>query len=308
VLGHGVGCEDSPAWEALRAAPLAHDADAVAEHDGSAAPDEAAAIGDDDSPRAAGAPTTRTLPWYQRITRKAQHVMAVAAAGAVVLATGAVAWGTIWQKVQAREAGSAIASAMSGLNLPELRVVEAANGHLRIEGTVRSESERAQLMQALQQRGVYPAVDVVSGEQLAGTVQNTFRQHGLHVKAQYAGGGRIDVHGAAASPATDVVVQELLAATNAIKKVALLEPAAAPPSPEAVTAPAAPAANNNNANAGSDPKRVVGVVGGANPFVVTADRRHYSVGSILPDGTQIDRIDGDTVDFSRNGKPMTVRF
>jgi type III secretion system YscD/HrpQ family protein len=308
----GVGLAGSAPWEALRAQPpqpsAAADSADHAAFDTSA--DDADAPADETRPLddAAAAPPRPAL--HLRWTRKAQHVLAGVAACAVVLATGTVAWGMIWQKVQARETSSAIAGTLSGLKMPELRVIEAANGHLRIEGTVRSESERATLMNALQQRGIYPAVDVVSGEQLAGTVQNSFRQRGLHVKADYAGGGRIEVHGAAPSPVTEQVIQDVLSATNAVTQVALLDAAAQPPAAESTGAATAPAAPPPAAvdNAGRDPKRVVGVVGGDSPYVLTQDGRHYFIGSMLPDGTQVDQIEGHVVVFSRQGQPTTVAF
>jgi type III secretion system YscD/HrpQ family protein len=306
----GVGLAGSAAWEALRAQPLlpgaADDADAW-HTDGSGATDTAA---DDTRPLEDTAAMAPVPALHLRWTRKARHVLAGVAACAVVLATGTVAWGVIWQRVQARETGSAIAGTLSALQMPELRAIEAANGSLRIEGTVRSESERTRLMNALQQRGIYPAVDVVSGEQLAGTVQNSFRQRGLHVSASYAGAGRIEVRGAAPSPVTEQVIEEVLSATNAVTQVALLDAAAQASAAEPAVAAAAPVAPTPAAadSAGRDPKRVVGVVGGENPYVVTQDKRHYFIGSMLPDGTQIDQIEGHTVVFSRQGKPMTVAF
>jgi type III secretion system YscD/HrpQ family protein len=307
----GVGCRGSAPWEALRASPSL---EATAADTEAAATDEAdrtdldsiSSADASETPAPSASPTT---PLRHRLTRKAQRVMAATAACAVIVATGAVAWGVVWPKVQARENSSAIASILSGLDMPELRVVEASNGHLRIEGAVRSESDRAKLMQALRQRGIYPAVDIVSGEQLAGTVQNSFRQRGLVVKAQYVGGGRVEVQGAAPSPVTEQVVQEVLAATNAVTQVALLDAAAsaAAEPQETVHAAVAPAPAANN-NSGRDPKRIVGVVGGDSPFVLTQDGKRYLVGSMLPDGTQIDKIVGHTVDFSRQGKPMTVQF
>jgi type III secretion system YscD/HrpQ family protein len=300
----GVGLAGSAAWEALRAQPLPPSAAADAAEPGIDDPGAA------DTPADAGIrpdDAVATGPaLHQRWTRKAPQVLAGVAACALALATGTVAWGVIWHKVQARETSSAIAGALSGLQMPELRAIEAANGSLRIEGTVRSESERARLMSALQQRGIYPAVDVVSGEQLAGTVQNSFRQRGLHVNASYTGGGRIEVRGAAPSPVTEQVIQEVLSATNAVTQVALLDAAAQAPAaePAAAAAPTAAAADN----ASRDAKRVVGVVGGDSPYVVTQDKRHYFIGSMLPDGTQIDRIEGHTVVFSHQGKPVTVEF
>jgi type III secretion system YscD/HrpQ family protein len=306
----GVGCEGSAPWEALRASPVPEaDAGDAAAH--TPFDDDIPALeaplqdtADNASPPAANP----KLPLHLRFTRKAQHAMAGLAACAVIVATGAVAWGVVWPKVQARENNSAIASALGGLDMPELRVVEAKDGHLRIEGTVRTESDRAKLMQALQQRGIYPALDIVSGEQLAGVVQNSFRQRGLEVKAQYTGGGRVEVQGAAPSPVTDKVVQDVLAATNAVTQVALLDAAPAAAAPDPNETAAAAAAKPSASNAGRDPKRVVGVVGGENPYVVTQDRRHYFVGSMLPDGTQVDQINGYTVDFSRQGKTTRVEF
>jgi type III secretion protein D len=302
----GVGRAGSAAWAQLLAQPAAVVAPAplLMAQDPDAPPEPTPA---DES---AADETPASPPPPRRSMRRVHQWAAGAAACAVLLGIGTVAWGVIWQKVQARESSAAIAATLSGLGLPELRVVEAANGHQRIEGTVRSETERAKLMQALLQRGIYPAVDVVSGEQLAGTVQNSFRQRGVFVKASYAGNGRVEVLGAAPSALTEQVVQEVLAATNAVTQVALLDAAAAEPSAEPTAAPAAPptpataAANPND----RDPKRIVGVVGGLDPYVVTQDRKRYLVGSMLPDGTQVDQIDGDTVFFSRQGKPMPVKF
>ncbi len=307
----GVGCRGSAAWEALRASP---DFDAAVTDTGTMHSDDAERVDleptadADATPAPSGHPKT---PWRRRLPRKAQHVMAGVAACAIVVGTGAVAWGVVWPKVQARDNSSAMAGILGSLGMPELRVVEASNGHSRIEGAVRSESDRARLMQALRQRGIYPAVDIVSGEQLAGTVQNSFRQRGMVVKAQYVGGGRVEVQGAAPSPVTEQVVQEVLAASNAVTQVALLDVAAASAAaePQETVLPAATAAATANNNNGSrDPKRIVGVVGGDNPFVLTADRRHYFVGSMLSDGTQVDQIEGSTVTFSRNGKPTSVQF
>jgi type III secretion protein D len=310
----GVGRVGSSAWDALRArllvpqtagAPV-DDEQALRVADAGPAIDAAT---DDATLRNDSPPSAPRAAWRRHISRNAPHLLAAVAACAVVVAVGVAAWGFVWPKVQARENTAALASALSGLGLPELRVVEASNGHLRIEGAVRSESDRAKLLQALRQRGIYPAVDVVSGEQLAGTVQNSFRQRGLVVKAQYVGGGRVEVQGAAPSPATESVVQEVLAATNAVTQVALLDATAAPAVTERqeTVLPSAtpePVANNS----GRDPKRVVGVVGGNSPYVLTQDGRRYFVGSMLPDGTQVDQIDGHTVVFSRQGKPMTVQF
>jgi type III secretion system YscD/HrpQ family protein len=319
-----VGWRDSADWAALcamrpvaAAAPDDNVADATddtaaslqgdSEHaahidDGGGSED---ALSTDSAPIAAG-------PWL-RVRRTAWRLGAGLVAGVLAVTLGGIAWTVIAQKVHARETTMAIAETLKSLQLDELRMIETHSGPPRLQGTLKSETQRAQLLQALSSRGLHPTVDVVTGEQLAATVQNSFRQHGLLVRASYSGAGRVDVHGTASSPLTERVVGDVLAATNAVTQIAVIEdPKPVPPMiiEKASEEPAAsvPAATISPASAARDPKRVVGVVGGASPYVVTQDGRYYFVGSVLPDGTQVDRIDGHTVEFSRNGRSMPVQF
>lgn len=307
----GVGCRASAAWDALRRRAATDEA-ATAEDaaDTPLPPSAFAADAPTPADDARAAAPARPPTWRRLLTRRAQQVLAGVVAGGLVLVIGAAAWSVTAHKAQARANHAVLNKLLHELQMPELHLVEVESGRWRIEGLVQTESDRARLLQGLQQVGVYPALDVVTGEQLALTVQNGFRQRGLPVQARYAGGGRVEVHGAAASPAVDQVVQDLLAATKSIKQLSLAG-AAAPtaqatddmPTPARDAAAAAPGKSSE-----PDPRRVIGVVGGETPFVMTQDRKRYFVGSMLPDGTQIDHIDGHTVTFSRHGKPMSVQF
>jgi type III secretion system YscD/HrpQ family protein len=316
----GLGHRDSAAWEMLRAQHPRGSAAAAesAGADGHAATDaDGMRAGDDaNSPPHAGlgADAPPILPTPRPFTHKAWQLAIAAIAVVAVVGAGAMAWSLVSQSVHAREARTALAQVMSSLDeRAEVRVVEAAGGPPRLEGTVRTESDRARLLDALKARGLYPSVDVVTGEQLAAMVQNGFRQRGLDVRVQYVGAGRVEVQGAPPSPSSEQVVRELLARKHAITQIALTDaPAAAPEAVADVSGSAgkadAPTQSGSSAASARDPKRVVGVVGGETPFILTQDGRRYLVGSMLPDGTQLDHIELPMVTFSRQGKPMPVRF
>jgi type III secretion protein D len=318
----GAGVQGTPQWDALRSGvPAALDADAALTFNDEAGPSAAAAesappLRDHAPPapaaQAGGMARARSPRWL----RTRWQAVAVAVVVSATVGTGMVTWSFAGHKVRTRAAASAIAQTLIALKLPELRVVGTESGPLRVEGTLQSEADRGRLMHALGERGVYPAVDVVTGEQLADMVQNAFRQRGLKVQTAYAGGGRVDVRGAAASAVTEQIVGDVLAVKNAVTQIALLDAADAasqmqPPPAAAGTASATPApaaVRVDAAAAARDPKRVVGVVGGRDPHVLTQDGRRYFVGSMLPDGTQVDRIEGLQVIFSRHGKSMPVQF
>jgi type III secretion system YscD/HrpQ family protein len=315
----GLGYRDSAAWETLRAqyprggaaAAESAGADGCAVTDADATRDGEGANSPSHAGLGADAPPISPTP--RRSTHKALQLAVAAIAGVAVIGAGAMAWSLVSQSVHAREARTALAQVMSSLDLAEVRVVEVAGGPPRLEGTVRTESDRARLLDALKARGLYPSVDVVTGEQLAAMVQDGFRQRGLDVRVQYVGAGRVEVQGAPPSPSSEQVVRELLARKHAITQIALTDaPAAAPDAVANVSGSAgkadAPTQTGGSAASARDPKRVVGVVGGETPFILTQDGRRYLVGSMLPDGTQLDHIELPMVTFSRQGKPMPVRF
>jgi type III secretion system YscD/HrpQ family protein len=308
----GVGSAEAPAWAAL-AEPESAQGDAVmaaaaaASLDGDGSGESVST--DDAAPAPAAAPLAAAPRRRFSPSRKIVQAAVLGVACVAVLGTGAAATHSLWQKVQVREAGTRVSSLLGTLNLPELRAVESAQGQLRVEGTVRDEAERARLLAELQQRGLFPVLDVVSGEQLAAVVQNSLRQHGLRADARYAGAGRVEVRGVATSPTAEQAVKDVLVTNKSINHIAFLDaPSEAAAAPAAQDDAAQSAAAPQTAQDTRDPLRVVGVVGGLVPYVVTQDRRRWHVGAVLPNGTQIDHIEGHAVDFSRNGRATRVQF
>jgi type III secretion protein D len=310
----GIGPADSPAWAELNAVanepprqapvePIERAAgDANAAEAASAAPDEAA-------------PPAGWLRWRPALGRRISGPQAGwGLVSVLLLAAGAALWTVRAHRVEAREAMASISGTIDALGLTEVRPVQGPDGHLRLEGVVANESLRNDLAHALNSRGLYPAIAVANGESLAATVQNVFRQRGQQVNARYVGDGRVDVAGAATSAQTDWAIRDVLASTRAIHHVGLVDPsdadtataAAAPPMPgnAAASKPAAP----TSASAPRDPKRVVGVVGGDTAFVLTQDGARYLAGAMLPDGSQVETVEGHLVTFLREGQRVQIEF
>ncbi len=313
-MSFGVGRRGDAEWQALRQqAPEPEIAPASAAFDGAF---------DDNDPEAtepdADAGTEAPSPVATRARPAASHRIAtVGVVGVLALLLCGGLWVVASPSAGARPAAPGISEAISSLGMPEVRVVQEANGNSRVEGTVGTESQRSELIAALAARGLYPAVNVVSGEHLAMIVQDTFRQRGLAAQARYTGTGRVEVDGVPASPLTERVVREILQSTGSVRDIALTAPAPAAPTARntapndaaTATAPATAASTPVwSANAPRDPKRVIGVVGGEQSYLLTLDGSHYLSGSMLPDGSLVEAIEGHDVIFVRDGQRVVVQF
>jgi type III secretion system YscD/HrpQ family protein len=254
----------------------------------------------DDVPPAARPARARYSAWG----RKAAIGLCLVAGTAAI----AAAWQEVASRTYTRQASSAVTEVLADLGAAEVKFIEPGNGSLRLEGVVRTEQQRLALMQALKERGLHVSVDVVSGEQLAMNVHSGFRQRGMAVDARYVGKGRVQVKGVAATPAVEQVISEVMASAKAITQIELTDPPASAPQAKATAAPAQNDSAALSDAAARDPKRVVGVIGGDEPYVLTQDGKHYLVGATLPDGSQIEKIVGHKVIFKRNGKALPVHF
>jgi type III secretion protein D len=264
----------------------------------------AADTADDDTPSAARTASRLRSRWK----KVAAATVAIGALSVFVM----IGWQEVSHAAKSKLTQAALADAIAATGASEVHVVEADNGVLRLEGLVITEQQRSALLDLLRQRGLQVAVDIVSGEQLAMSVQNGFRQRAMAVEARYAGQGRVQVSGATATPAVEQIIRDVMAGARAIRQIELTDPPPAAPARESVQQALAATGNDESgalsAAAAQDPRRVVGVVGGEEPFVLTKDGKRYLVGATLPDGSQVQKIVGHTVTFQRNGKPLPVRF
>jgi type III secretion system YscD/HrpQ family protein len=257
----------------------------------------------------------RATSAYARRRRWALATASACGLGLVI----SIGWQAASQSVRSNMAKSALDETLAELAAPEVTVVRSDNGVVRLEGVVTTEQQRTRVLELLRKRGIAAAVDIVSGDQLAQAVHSGFRQRGISVQTLYAGKGRVRVSGVGPTPQAEQVVVELLRSRSAVSEIELVDlpketvVSAPAPSVPALQATARQAGVDEASaalsdKAARDPRRVVGVVGGSQPFVLTQDGKRYLVGATLPDGSQIQKITGQTVVFVRNGKPMPVRF
>lgn len=308
----GIGSTDSPHWQALL--------QAAAEPEPTAVPGEtptvtaeagetqagAGLVPEPDQDDAAVAFASAATPSRTNAVRK---LVALASASGMAVILGMAFWVSVSHHALARQAPSAIASTLASLGLGEVKLVDGDNGHIRVEGTVPTESQRTELISVLSAKGLSPSLHVVSGQQLAMTVQDTFRQRGMVVEARYLGAGQIKVDGATATAETQKIIAEILKGTASIQRIEV--GSTLPPGPAlAASVPPVPPASAKAAfaNTARDPKRVIGVIDGEMAYVLTSDGTHYMIGSLMPDGSQVETIEGHAITLLREGQRVVVQF
>jgi type III secretion protein D len=198
-----------------------------------------------------------------------------------------------------------INAVVAKLGLDEISVEQSHTGQLEIKGVIPAESQRARLMSELSQLGVHPKMSIVTGEHLARSAEDTFRQNGLNAQAKYVAHGKLEVAGLVPTVQAKEAVSQILLSIKGVKDIAFSEsPTTHDKSTEQVQHIKTVAGNSNK----SDGKRIAAVVGGSEPFIVTADGGRYGLGAILSDGSVVEHIEDDVVRFRRGEEAVAFKF
>jgi Inner membrane component of T3SS, cytoplasmic domain len=247
--------------------------------------------------------TSEETNWFKAVGK-------FAVASVLVVGVLVASWHGISLAKNALENKTTLTDTISKMGLKELKVVKSVSGNDLLIGVVPTEAKRAELIQSLAKAGISPASDIVTGEHLASAVQNEFRQRGFNVKANYTLDGTIAIDGVSPTPDLTALEIPILKAIKGVKNIVFVqEPAAA-----ATAAIAEPKSvqsqvvSKTAADPKNDLKRITAVVGGEVGYIVTADGSRYSVGALMPDGTEIEKISDATVTFNRQGKSIVVDF
>jgi type III secretion system YscD/HrpQ family protein len=312
-----VGVAGQTDWDALRAQvpePALSDAGDPDQQDDSTAARAALAPPADAASAAPGPAAVPVQPAAARWVARARVCVPAVAGFLAVLGLVAAGWmlsvghadhGALWSRAE---------QLLQSRNLPEVRVERAEYGRMRIVGTVPTEAQRSELVNALAAQGLRPTLDLVTGERLALGVENSFRQRGLAVEAAYVGNGEIQVRGVPETPVAIGVVREVLQSQGYVRAITFAEaassgePEANRSPPSAAAGPAARSAPAGAAAAARDPKRIVAVVGGEYGFLLTQDGTRYLRGALLPDGSRFETVDGHDVVFEKDGQRLVVQF
>jgi type III secretion protein D len=175
--------------------------------------------------------------------------------------------------------------------LPQLRIVQTAQGELLLQGQLERDADRVRLARRLEVEGIVVRLDLGTGEQLARQVGDVLRLNGVTAQVRHLGRGVVEASfddpGATRRGQLETAVRRDVPGLSEL--VVQMRPAAD-------TAARAPA---TAVDAG---KRVVNVVYGPRGYVVTADGARYFEGAFLPSGHRIVRIAADEVHLERDGK------
>ncbi|MBC7957561.1 MAG: hypothetical protein H7Y33_17040 [Cytophagales bacterium] len=179
-----------------------------------------------------------------------------------------------------------------------LQIEAGHNGGTLVRGALPSRSVRAQLDNALSAARLSPLLDVRVTEDLASSVGEVFRMHGVAATVEPIA----SQPGAFAVRTAEHNLGKLKTAENAVRRDV---PGLAAMNVENTPVRAAP----SSSGAPYDPrKRVAAVVAGDVPYVVTMDGARYFVGAMLPSGHRVESITGQQVLLSKDGMASPLRF
>lgn len=244
--------------------------------------------------------------------RRARLAFRSLAVTVLVLGGLAGSWHGVSQATNTVHRKAGVMKTITQMGFTELVLSKGPGGLDLLTGVVPTEADRAELVNVLAKAGLRPASDIVTGEHLAMAVQNEFRQRGWSVATTYLTGGTVLVDGLAPSPEIKALEGQVLRSIRGVKQLTFLKETAVPDTGTTVAGLNLAATNRVNNTSGSDSKgdgkRITGVVGGVDGYLVTADGSRYSRGALMQDGTEIERIADGSVTFVRKGKSLVVDF
>lgn len=156
------------------------------------------------------------------------------------------------------------------------------DGTLVLTGTVRNIATLERIRQRVEADDIDAVLNLRTGEDIAADVREVLRAEQITANTRYLGNGRVEVSGKGVDAQTLLAVSHWRAmdAVNGLQQL-VLPPGAARP---------AQTARADTQAAADEGDRVVAIIRGAHPHVLTANGRKYHVGSQLPDGGRLSVI------------------
>jgi type III secretion system YscD/HrpQ family protein len=260
-----------------------------------------------------GVPRSSRRGRFKRLVFGRRARLAFRSLAVVVVVLGGVAgsWHGVSQATNTIQSKAGVMKTITQMGFTELVLSKGPGGLDLLTGVVPTEANRAELVNVLAKAGLRPASDIVTGEHLAMAVQNEFRQRGWSVLTSYVTGGTVLVDGLAPDPEVKALESRILGSIRGVKQLAFVKDRVDSVN-GATTAATLVTGPTTKGKSGTDPKadgkRITGVVGGTEGYLVTADGARYSPGALMQDGTEIERIADGSVTFIRKGKSITVDF
>jgi type III secretion system YscD/HrpQ family protein len=177
---------------------------------------------------------------------------------------------------------SEVKRAIEEMNLTEVSAVRAGD-EIRVQGVVLQSNVRDSLAEKLEQMGSGLDFAVRTGEEIATDVREILRMSGLRARTRYGSSGEVIVSGAFEDEKKLVEVlrsRAVLDVTGLVKVTVSNE-----------TVPVETLRDETI----PEGKKIVAVVRGPDPYVITADSARYYIGAKLPNGTILHDITSEDV-------------
>ncbi len=242
------------------------------------APGVAFSVGPGDSPAWADLPTIATdapLPRTAMGTRQRIAFSALATLAATV-AVAAVTLRPVPEPIPVTQRLTA-PDVLESLGLKEVQVREDEHTGVLLHGVVPDREALVALRTQLEDARVDAQLEVRSGDDIAQDVREVLRMSGIGASSRYLEQGRVEVAGffGDESELADILSSRAIRDVANLSEVVVVndKPALVKPDP------------------GPRPgKRIVSVVRGQDPYIVTADGSRYYVGAQLPGGGKLHSI------------------
>jgi type III secretion protein D len=174
--------------------------------------------------------------------------------------------------------------------------VEAAGGEIVVGGHLDTPAQRAAAQSVLDRAGVRARMAPWLNDQVAAAVNDVYRVNGVSAEVKIAGPGVVAVSTRTSDTAALQRVEAI--ARRDVHGLKDLQANNEPPPRQPSPVP----------NVDDPGKRVVAIVGGERPYVVTADGSRHFVGALLPTGHRIQAIHAQSIQLEREGQVSTLSF
>ncbi|MFK7888048.1 MAG: FHA domain-containing protein [Gammaproteobacteria bacterium] len=168
------------------------------------------------------------------------------------------------------------------MKLPEVSVVKAGD-EIRVQGVVAKAAVRDSLAEKMALMGSGLDFAVRTGDEIASDVREVLRMSGLNARTKYTGAGEVIVSGAFED---EKKLAEALQSRAVLDVVGLVKVMV-----ENQTVPIEKLVDNTIPIG----KKIVAVVRGEDPYLVTADGARYYIGAQLPGGARLHDITSEDV-------------
>ncbi|ODB84942.1 hypothetical protein A3194_14375 [Candidatus Thiodiazotropha endoloripes] len=180
-----------------------------------------------------------------------------------------------------------------------LSVSQSKSGHLSISGFLMTNKEKSEVEMIIDQQNIPVMFNLSIGDNLAAEVRELYRVNGVEVDAKVLRYGKVIV----------TTKESNITQLERLKSIAIKEiPSLQELDTEYLTADKKTDILGTEGNFKKIDKRIVMVVNGSPPYIMTHDKSKYYIGALLPSGHKIKSIYDSSVILEKGGKKTTMQF